>query len=173
MGVVAGDEVDTRVHEVGDERHVAAEPVEAGDDQRRLVTLGLGQRRAQLGPIGVLAAFDLGVVGDDLAAGAPHLARDGLALRVEAKAGPALTVGTDAVVGDEGGQGGDAAAVARSLLALGGTMICEPRYFQRRPNHANRTNSALPITGGAPARQKPRILARSSSSQSTTIDRAA
>ena len=83
MGIVAGDEVNTRVHEIGDERHVAAEPIEAGNDQGRPVSLRLGKRRAQLGPIDALAALDLGIIGDDLATGAMHLAGDRLALRVE------------------------------------------------------------------------------------------
>jgi len=86
MGIITRDEVGVGVHEIGDERHIAADPVKASDDESRTVPRHLGERRVQLGPISALAALDLCIVGDDLAAGAAHLSCNCLALRVKAKA---------------------------------------------------------------------------------------
>jgi len=49
--VVAANKVDLAVHQHCNERQVAAEPIELGDDELRPVLLAGGQRLFQLGPI--------------------------------------------------------------------------------------------------------------------------
>ena len=92
-------------HQAGDERDVAAQPVELGDGDLALGLLRRLQRGLQLRPaverIGALAGLDLGELGDDLEAFGLGEGGDGLALRFEAEAGAALLLGRDAVIGDE------------------------------------------------------------------------
>ena len=67
-------ERDALRHQPRDEVHVAAEPVELGDRDRRAPALaaGLGERvtefRAPLERVSALARFDLDMLGDDLEA---------------------------------------------------------------------------------------------------------
>jgi len=77
-----------------------------------------GERGAQLGPIGALAAFDLGIVGDDLPAGAAYLAGDRFALSVEAKTRSALTIGAGAVVRHKAGRGRGRHLTNMAVLAI-------------------------------------------------------
>ena len=92
-------------HQAGDERDVAAEPVELGDGDLTLGLLRRLQRRLQFGPavecVAALAGLDLGELGDDLEAFGRGERGDGGALRLQAEAGTALLLGRDAVVGDQ------------------------------------------------------------------------
>jgi hypothetical protein len=78
-------------------------PVELGGDEGGLAPLGDGQRPEQLGPVGTLAGLDLAVGAEDVGGVAAGMGGDGdlLALEAEAEADVALSLGADAVVGDE------------------------------------------------------------------------
>jgi hypothetical protein len=57
-------------HQPRDEVHVAAQPIELGDQHRALRLASLRQRSGQLRPpierVGTLTRFDLDMLGDDL-----------------------------------------------------------------------------------------------------------
>jgi hypothetical protein len=76
MRVVDCDELHGAVHELRQERHVAAQPVQLGDYQRRTCQPTLFERGLQLRPIAQLAAFYLGVFANQFPAPAievgPH-----------------------------------------------------------------------------------------------------
>jgi hypothetical protein len=79
--------------------HIAAEPVELGDDHWTLATTHLGERRNELWPavkgVGALAGLDLDELSCDLALLGGGEAPDGFTLRVEADArGPWRAVET-------------------------------------------------------------------------------
>ena len=83
LGHVTGDEIDAALHQVGDEGHVAGQPIQAGDQQNGAALTALVERSEELRPVRVSAStLDLGKLGGQLAA--VHLAGDGLALRVKA-----------------------------------------------------------------------------------------
>jgi hypothetical protein len=88
-------------HERRDERDVAAQPVELGNADGRLGTLGRLQRCRKLRPaserVGTLAGLDLGVFRGDLEAFRLRERGDGGALRFEAEAGAPLLGGRDTV----------------------------------------------------------------------------
>ena len=84
----------------------ARQPVELGHSDGSLGLLRRLQCRLEFGPaverISTFAGFDLGVFGDDLEAFSRGERGDSLALRLQAKAGAALLLAADAIVGDEG-----------------------------------------------------------------------
>jgi hypothetical protein len=57
--VVAGDEFDAALHEVGQESDVAGQPVQFGDDQGGAPDAAGRDRGEKPRPIGALAGFDL------------------------------------------------------------------------------------------------------------------
>ena len=68
--------------------------------------------------------FESPLIGDNLAASAANLARDGLALRVEAKARSALSIGADAVIRQEAGQDGHFGAYMAIVVWRANTPLC-------------------------------------------------
>jgi hypothetical protein len=91
-------------HQACDERHIAAEPVELGDDDRafelaRLVE-GYPQLGAQIQGVVALARLDLDMLASELELLGFSEAPDRLALSVEAQSRTALPIGRDAQVGD-------------------------------------------------------------------------
>ena len=80
---------------------VARQPVELGDDQRCMAQPAGGERRGDLRPVVLLAAFDLLKLGDDDAAGAGDMAGNRLALRLQAQPRGALLRGRHPVVGNK------------------------------------------------------------------------
>src|SRR5947207_2470370 len=99
--IVDRDELDARVHQRRNEREIARQAIQLGDNQLGLVLAAGGERSGELRPIGALAALDLDELLHKLPGAAVEVARDGFALRVEPKTGLALPVGRNAVVGDE------------------------------------------------------------------------
>jgi hypothetical protein len=98
MGHVHGDELHVAVHQVGDEHHIAREPIQLGDEKHGAALPAFGYCREQLGPIGVLlAAFDLDELRDDTSTGL-DISTDGFPLRLHTEAGDALLVSRDAKV---------------------------------------------------------------------------
>ena len=99
------DEWDALGHQPRDQRNVAAEPVEFGHDDRTPELARPVQGQAQLRPeierIGALARFDLDMFGCDDKPFARGEAGNGLALRLDAEARPALLARRDADIGDE------------------------------------------------------------------------
>ncbi len=91
--IVARDEVDPTLHEVGDKGEVAAQSIEARDDQRRAPPPRHIERAREFGPIGALARFDLGEGRHDLTPGALDVPTHALGLSVQPKPGSALAVG--------------------------------------------------------------------------------
>ena len=91
-------------HQAGDERHIARQPVELGDEDAALRGLGCCQRRGELRPaverVGALAGLGLDVLGDDgdaLGFGEP---RDRRALRFDPEPGALLLPSRDTIVGN-------------------------------------------------------------------------
>jgi hypothetical protein len=99
MRVVAGDEIDARLHQRRNELDVAREAVELGDDQGRMAQ----PARGDLWPVAFLAAFDLLEFGDDDALGAADMARNRLAVRFQPQPRGALLGGRHPVVGKQSG----------------------------------------------------------------------
>ena len=79
--VVAGDEIDTSVHERREEGDVAREPVQLSDDQLGALALAVRQRLGQLGPGGMLAALDFSELADQLLGAAVEVVAHGAPLR--------------------------------------------------------------------------------------------
>ena len=103
LGHIAGNEVGPALHQIGDEGHVAGEPVKAGDQQGRAALAALIERGQELRPVRVPpSALDLGELSHELAA--VDLAGDGLTLRVKAEAARALAIRGNAVIGDKTGR---------------------------------------------------------------------
>ena len=100
---VAGDELDPALHQVRDEGDVAGQPVELGDQQRRLLQPAGGEGRGELGPVVAPAALDLDELGHEPRRVA-DMVEDRLPLRLQAEAGGALALGRDAEIGDEPGR---------------------------------------------------------------------
>jgi hypothetical protein len=102
MGIIAGDEFDVAVHHAGDEGNVPAQPIKLRDDQLGAPALAADrQSPGQLRPIVPLAAFHLGMLGDQLAADRGQIPLHRFAPGIEAEAGAALPIGADAIVGDK------------------------------------------------------------------------
>ena len=99
------DKRDPLRHQSRDKRHVAAEPVELGDDDGAFELARFVQRYAQLGPqlqgVDALARLDLDMLARELELLGFGEAPDRLPLSVEAKSRTALSVGRDAQVGDQ------------------------------------------------------------------------
>lgn len=94
-------EVHPAFHQVRDERHRAGKPVELGDQQRCLFAAAEIERPAKLGTIRPLAAFDLGEVARERPADPGKIPENCFALGVESEPGAPLSVGRNAVIGDE------------------------------------------------------------------------
>src|SRR5215471_16237132 len=76
----------------GNERQIAGQAVELGDDELALVLPAGRQGLFKLGAGVALAALDLGMLGDQLPGAAVEVVHDGLTLGVEAEAGFPLLV---------------------------------------------------------------------------------
>jgi len=98
--VVGGDELDIAFHQGADERDVAAETVQLGNDQDRFVTPACLQGERELRSVVFAAALDLDELGDDGCASAADELTDRFALRFQSQTRSALLVGGDAEVGD-------------------------------------------------------------------------
>lgn len=102
--VVTRDELRTRLHQVREERYVAGEPVQLGDDQRGLGELGVGQRPDQFGPVvglGLCAGLYLGISADDRAACRPGVGAHGRLLALKAETAGTLLLRGHAIVRDQ------------------------------------------------------------------------
>ena len=77
------------VHQYCNERQVAAESIQRGNEQLRLVPPAGAKRLFQLGPAVALAALDLGELVEQRPLAAFEIIDDGLALSFEAEAGSA------------------------------------------------------------------------------------
>ena|SRR6516225_7169079 len=101
MRHVGCDELDSAVHQRGNEGDVTTEPVEFGDDELGLQLLAGRERGAELRAIvSPLAALDLRVLGGERPVAAVKVVGHGLTLRVEAKPALALAISRDSVIGD-------------------------------------------------------------------------
>ena len=81
---------------------VAAQPVQAGDDERGAMDPARLQGCGELGPVVVaFAALDLNVLAEELPVAAVQVVLDGAALGLDAEAGSALALGRDAQIADE------------------------------------------------------------------------
>ena len=122
LGHIAGDEVGTALHQIGDEGDVTGQPVKAGNQQGSAALPALLKGGKQLRPVRVPAsALDLGELGHELAA--VDLAGDGLTLRVKAQPARAQAVGGDAVIGDETGQESGHVQILNAGLKLYGPVL--------------------------------------------------
>jgi hypothetical protein len=99
--VVAGHELYPGIHHGDDERHVAREPVQFGDDEPGLALSAGGQGFLQFRPVVAPARLDLGVLGQQDAADAREIAPNGRTLGLKAEAGLPLAVSAHPVVSDE------------------------------------------------------------------------
>jgi hypothetical protein len=92
MGHIDGDELHAGFHQAGYKMHLTRQPIETGNYQDGAALAASGQCKRQLRAVILLAAFDLGkFFGNTATVG--HVAPDGFALRIEAKATFALPVG--------------------------------------------------------------------------------
>ena len=106
MGVVAGDELDAALEELGGHEDVSGEPIEPSDDEDGAGASGVRERSNELGSIlEVLAAgrLDFFVGSDNFESAKRGVGVDGPALRLHAEAAEALHSRADAVVGDDAG----------------------------------------------------------------------
>jgi hypothetical protein len=91
-------------HQAGDERDIARQPVELGDDNRALIGFGGGERCGKLWPavegICAFAAFGLDELPDHEKALGERKALDCGALGLQAKPGAALAIGGNAIIND-------------------------------------------------------------------------
>ena len=91
--------------QAADEVNVTRQPVELGDDDRRLQLLGPAERRCKLGAlvqgVGAFAGLDLDELFHDLLTFAVGELRDGLPLRLQTQAGTTLGLATGADVADD------------------------------------------------------------------------
>jgi hypothetical protein len=96
------DELDTRLLESEKEVCVAAQPIEFGDDELRVVGAAGFERFVESRPIiGAFAALDLDILFDKLPPAAVQPCLDRRALGFHAKAAFALALGGDPKIGDE------------------------------------------------------------------------
>ena len=97
---VAGHKFNARVHQPGDEMHVARQPVELGDHELGLVLLAGRKRGGELrAVVATLAAFDLDVLSGELPGAAVEVVAHGLALCVESQSALSLLGSRYPVVG--------------------------------------------------------------------------
>src|SRR5262249_52587237 len=115
--IVGGDELDVAVHQGGDEREIAGEAVELGDDEFDFVLAAGGQGLLPFGAVRAFSRLGLRMLGDELPGAAIEVDRDGPALGVKAEAGLALLVRRHPVIGDE-------------LTEMCG-QCCSPRRFAK------------------------------------------
>jgi hypothetical protein len=102
MRHVHSDEFNIAVHQVGNERDIAREAVEPGNDKHGPALPAFYQRHQQLRPISMLlAALYLDKLRDDLSA-VLDISTNGFALRVHTEASDALLVGAHTEMGNEG-----------------------------------------------------------------------
>src|SRR5215472_17445295 len=89
-------------HQARNERHVAAQPIQLGDEDRALASSGIGQRGGKPRPaikrVGALAGLDLGKFGGDGKALATGKLRVRRTSRLKAESGAALLLCGDADV---------------------------------------------------------------------------
>jgi|SRR6516165_6209916 len=78
---------------------IAGEPIKFCDHEPGTVQAAYGKRLRKLRSIGLLAALDLGELGDDLPITAVEIVRNRLLLRFQAKPRTALPGGADAIMG--------------------------------------------------------------------------
>jgi hypothetical protein len=65
MWQVAGDELNTAVHQVGDESDIAGKPIELGYDESRAVEPACRERSCELGPSVFAAGLNLNELTDN------------------------------------------------------------------------------------------------------------
>jgi Coenzyme A transferase len=75
--IVHSNKISTGFEQVGNEGKVAAQPVQFGNNELRLLLLTGYERSSQLRPIRMLAQFDLGEFTDQLPAAAVQIVQDG------------------------------------------------------------------------------------------------
>src|SRR5262249_26286009 len=121
------------------ERHVAAQPIQLGDDDRALASSGIGQRGGKPRPaikrVGAFAGLDLGKFGGDGKALATGKLRVRRTLRLKAEAGAALLLRGDADVGDYSMHCGQAYGrlLVRSYADAGNSIGTDGRMGQTGP----------------------------------------
>ena len=94
-------ELNTRLHQIGDERDIAGESIKLGDNELSAPQSALFQGRSKLRAIRVLAALDLGKLSNDVPIAAVQVLTDCGPLGLKPKPGFALPRGRDAVLGDK------------------------------------------------------------------------
>ena len=107
MWIIAGDELDAELLEVGHDDGAAHQSVDLGDDEPRLAEGGVASGGAELGAavdVVVHAALDFHVGADQLAADHGAVGLDGGVLGLEAEAALALLVGGDPHQADQLGR---------------------------------------------------------------------
>jgi 1,4-alpha-glucan branching enzyme len=92
-------EVHAGFHQGADERDVARQPVQLGDDQHSTMGAGGGQSLVQLGAISTLAAFDFHKGSNLNTTNAGQMALNGFALRLQPQAAAPLLVSGNSGVG--------------------------------------------------------------------------
>ena len=143
------DKLDAALHQAGDERDVAGQPVELGDHQDGALPAAQLQRSAQLRPVGAPAALDLDQLGDQLAT-ALDIAGHRSALGLEPQAALTLLLGRDAMVGDEAdglGHGGLPSSNERCLNVSATRRQRQASSAEPAGAHADLGASYAPIPG--------------------------
>jgi hypothetical protein len=96
--LIGGDEPHAAIAKMQQERRVAGQPVELGNNQARSADLGATNGTAKLGPVVALAAFDLGYFLQQPAAMAGHQRLHRVALCFQTEPRAALALCRNAVV---------------------------------------------------------------------------
>src|ERR1700731_1488423 len=81
--------------------NISGQPIELRNDQGRLGLLGGSNGGRELRAVGPLAALDFAEIRNKLAGVSRQMPHDGVALGVQAKTAPALTIGRNPEVGDK------------------------------------------------------------------------
>lgn len=101
LGHIHGQELYPAFHEIRDEGDGSSQPVELGDNEGCPLSAAELERLLKLRAIRPLSALHLNERSGEFAADPLDIAEDRLALGVQSQAGAALSVGRNAVVGDE------------------------------------------------------------------------
>ena len=79
------DEISSALHKICDERHVARQPVELGDNQCGLLSAARVERGSELGAVGSLPRLHLSELGKYVTATLGDIVADGFALGLQAQ----------------------------------------------------------------------------------------
>jgi hypothetical protein len=100
LGHIDGHEIDSALHQSGDEMDTAGQPVKSSDNEGGFVTAALVERSGELRAVGVpLTALDLLEL--EKQGSAVREPGNGGALSLQSKAALTLAVGRNTVVGNE------------------------------------------------------------------------